>query len=398
MGQELKTAVKSIVDMASDRIIGLSHRIWDRPELAFEEVFASSQCADELSSAGFTVETGVAGLETAFVAEYGSGPLVVGLCAELDALPGIGHACGHNMIAAASVAAGLALAQVADDAGITVRVLGTPAEEMGGGKIIMLEEGAFDGLHLAMMVHPTPTENDVFPTLAISQCDYHLHGRTAHASLAPALGVNAADAITVAQVAIGLLRQHLDPSDQVHGIVTMGGEAPNVVPGHATARFFTRAPDLNALQRLRPRIDRCFEAGALATGAALSVEPLGQPYSEFRHDGELADLYRTNATKLGRVLSPRSSNGAASTDMANISLMMPVIHPTIGVGNGEAVNHQPEFAALCITPEADKGLIEAAIAMAWTCLDAASQGPVRDRLMSSETIYSGWHHYPWSGE
>lgn len=392
----IKEAARNEAEGAADALVELSHRIWDHPELAFEEERTAGWTAEALSDAGFSVETGVADLSTAFVAEAGSGPLVIGICAELDALPGIGHACGHNMIASAAVGAGIALARVADDLGITVRVLGTPAEELGGGKILMVERGAFDGIHAAMMVHPTPAEGDAFPTLAISQCDFHFHGKTAHASLAPHLGINAADAITIAQTSIGLLRQHLEPGDQVHGIVTRGGEAANIVPGDASARYFMRAPTLEALRRLQPRVERCFEAGALATGATLLIEAIGPPYSEFVHDEELADLYRANAAELGRVMGPRSKRAAGSTDMANISLLMPTIHPTLGLDCFPVVNHQPEFADYCKTPLADQALVDGAVSMAWTVADAATNAPVLERLLANDTTYGGRDDYPWS--
>jgi amidohydrolase len=312
------------------------------PELAFEEERSSAWLAEALAEHDFRVERGVGGLDTAFVAEAGSGPLTNAICAEYDALPGIGHACGHNVIAAAAVGAGLALARVADEVGVTVRVVGTPAEELGGGKILLLERGVFDGAHAAMMVHPAPNEADSFSTLAVSQYDLHFRGRTAHASMAPHLGVNAADAITVAQVAIGLLRQHLHRGDQVHGIVTRGGEAANVVPGEATARYFVRAPDLARLAELEPRILRCFEAGALATGAELAVEALGPPYSELLADRQLAERYAANATALGRRFPASPPSGAGgSTDMANVSLLVPTIHPMLGLDSLPAVNHQP---------------------------------------------------------
>lgn len=380
----------------SSDLIALSHDIWDHPELAFEEFYAAKRCAEILTAAGFAVSTGIADLPTAFVAEIGSGPLVIAVCAELDALPEIGHACGHNMIAAAAVGAGLALASSADELGLTVRVYGTPAEESGGGKILMLERGAFDGVHAAMMVHPAPSESDVFPTLASAHCDYRMHGRTAHSSMAPHLGVNAADALTIGQVAIGLLRQHLDPGDQVHGIVTRGGEAANIVPGMAEASFSTRAPSLGQLDKLQPRIDRCFEAGALATGASLEMVKEGAPYSEFRHDDELSVRYREHAESLGRTFAERSSEAAASTDMANLSLLMPTIHPTLGLSCGEFVNHQPEFAAHCITTEADQAVIDGATAMALTAADAASVEPLRTRLLGATTDYGQRDSYPWS--
>ena len=395
MTTTIKDAASAEVHHAAEALAELSHHIWDHPELAFEEEHTADVTASALSDAGFSIETGIADLPTAFVGEVGTGPLVVGICAELDALPDIGHACGHNMIAASAVGTALGLARVADDLGITVRILGTPAEEIGGGKILMLERGAFDGIHLAMMVHPSPAEGDAFPTLAISQCDYHFHGRTAHASLAPQVGVNAADAITVAQVGVGLLRQHLEPGDQVHGIVTRGGEAANIVPGEATARFFMRAPTLDALRKLQPRVDACFHAGATATGATLDIEPLGPPYSEFVHDDEVADFYRANATTLGRSMGPRATKPAASTDMANISLMMPTIHPTLGLDCAPAVNHQPEFAAHCRTPEADRAVVEGAIAMAWTVADSATTDTVRERLLAADTSYSTRDSYPW---
>ena len=391
-----KDSARRQVEAAADTLVDLSHRIWEHPELAFEEDRASTACMEVLGAAGFDVTPGVADLPTAFSAEIGSGSLTVAICAEYDALPKMGHACGHNMIAAAGVGAGLALAELADDLDLTVRVLGTPAEEGGGGKVIMAEHGVFDGVHAAMMVHPAPMESDVFPTLAATAYDYHFHGKPAHASMAPQIGINAADAITVAQVAVGLLRQHLEPTDQVHGIVIDGGEAPNIVPADAMARYMVRAPDLPAMHRLAARIDRCFEAGALATGATLEIREKAAPYSEFAHDDELAILYRANAEALGRTFAPRPTAGAASTDMANISLLLPTIHPSIGLDCAPAVNHQPEFTAHCATGEADRALLEGAMAMAMTCLDAAAAGPVRDRLLANETTYGGRSSYPWT--
>ena len=391
-----KKNVAAEVAAAADTIVDLSHQVWSNPEIAFEEYETAAMTSQVLAEAGFEVETEITDLPTAWSATYGTGELTITICAELDALPDIGHACGHNIIAAAGVGAGLALQNVADDVGLTVRVLGTPAEEQGGGKILMLERGAFDGTNLAMMVHPAPTEADQFPTLAISQCDFHFHGRTAHASVTPHMGVNAADAITVAQVGLGLLRQHLDPADQVHGIVTKGGEAANIVPGSASARYFYRSTDLEALSRLEPRIRACFEAGATATGATLEIESLGPPYSEFVHDLDLVDKYRKNAETLGRTFDTAPRKGAGSTDMANVSLLMPTIHPMLGLDSGSAVNHQPEFAAYCRTPVADQAALDGAVAMALTAVDAATDDSTRTRLLKQETSYSQIQQYPWA--
>lgn len=392
-----KQAARRDVAASADTLVELSHELWDHPELAFEEFHSAEVCSDALDRAGFDVTSGVGGLETSFVAERGSGDLVIGICAEYDALPDIGHACGHNMIAASAIGAGLGLAALADDLGITVRVYGTPAEEGGGGKIRMAEQGAFDGVHLAMMVHPSPSESDVFPTLASSKCCYRLHGKNAHASLAPHLGVNAADAITIAQVAMGLLRQHLEPGDQIHGIVTRGGEAPNVVPALAEAKYVMRAPTIEALKQLEPRVHRCFEAGALATGARLEIESFSHGrYSEFVHDDPLALAYRANAEELGRVFGPRLHDAAGSTDMANLSLIMPAIHPSIGLDCAPHVNHQPEFAAHCRTAEADRAVIDGAVSMAWTCIDAATDPSMRERYLAGDTQYGGRDAYPWT--
>ncbi len=391
-----KQSVEGKVAGAAEALLEVSHLMWDHPEVAFEEHQAARWTAELLAADGFDVELGVGDLPTAFSAQYGHGDLTIGICAELDALPDIGHACGHNIIAAAAVGAGLGLRAVADALGLRVRVIGTPAEELGGGKILLLERGVFDGVQLAMMVHPSPVESDAFATLAVSQCDFHYHGRTAHASVSPHLGVNAADAITVAQVGLGLLRQHLSRGDQVHGIVTLGGEAANIVPGHATARYFWRAPTLTALTELEPRVRNCFEAGALATGARLEVDSLGPPYSEFETDEEMAGLYRANAEALGRRFGSRPTVAAGSTDMANVSLLMPTIHPMLGLDSLPAVNHQPEFAAHCRTPIADQAAVDGARAMALTAVDAALTPELRQRLISAaDTTYGNRSSYPW---
>ncbi len=382
----IKEAARSEIDAGRERLVKLSHRIHANPELAFEEERAAAWVAGALDTGGMSVETGICDLPTAFVATAGTGPLHIAICAEYDALPDIGHACGHNVIAAAAVGAGLALAQVADDLGITVQVFGTPAEEGGGGKILMLQRGAFEGVHAAMMVHPYPIELPVMSCLAVSHVDVHYRGKAAHASSYPERGVNAADAITVAQTAIGLLRQHIRGSDRIHGIVTKGGDAPNIVPAHTIGKWYIRARTMAELEELEPRVNRCFEAGAVATGCGLEILPQSPVYSEMRADTELSVLYQANAEALGRVFPNLSQEqrerAAASTDMANVSLAIPTIHPMLGLDSMPAVNHQPEFAAYCVRPVADEALIDGATAMAWTVIDAATKSVVRDRLLA----------------
>jgi len=382
--ERARLAASRAVTAAVDELVGLSHRIHAHPELSFEEERAAAWCAEVLDAHGFDVTHEICGLPTAFSASVGDGPLEIGICCEYDALPEIGHACGHNIIAAAAVGAGIALAGIANDLGVRVRVLGTPAEEGGGGKILMLERGGFDGLHGAMMVHPYPTELVQMPCIAVSHVDVHYHGRSAHASAYPELGANAADAITVAQVAIGLLRQHANPGDQVHGIVTHGGAAPNIVPDHTVAKYYLRAPTVAALAEWDPRVRRCFEAGALATGTSVEIIEQGPIYSEFRTDERMAATYRRAAEALGRRFDdPLGRVPAASTDMANVSLAMPAIHPTLGLDSAPAVNHQAEFAAHCVTAVADKALLDGAVAMAWTVAELASDPDERARLTAS---------------
>jgi len=383
---DAKSAAKERVDRARESLIALSHRIHAHPELAFEEEKSCAWLCEALSEGGLTVERGVSALPTAFCARAGAGPLHVAICAEYDSLPGIGHACGHNVIGAAAVGAALALAPFADDLGMRLTVVGTPAEESGGGKVLLLERGAFAGAHVAMMVHPAPLDIATPMMLAWSQFDVHFHGKEAHASAFPELGINALDALTIAQTAIGLLRQHLRPTDRVHGIVLRGGDAANVVPAHTSARYMVRAESLADLEDVRDKVLRCFEAGALATGARLRTEVTSPPYAEVRHDGEIAALYQRNAERLGRKfpdLGATARRAAGSTDMGNVSLAIPSIHPTIGLGCFPVVNHQPEFAAYCATPVADQALIDGAVALAWTAIDLANDRPLSQRLMGN---------------
>ncbi len=383
-----KQVARSRVDETLPGLLDLSHAIHADPELSFDEVRSAALAADALARGGFRVATGTAGLPTAFTAEAGDGPLVLAVCAEYDALPDVGHACGHNIIAATAVGAGLALLPLADRLGLTVRVLGTPAEEGGGGKILMLDAGAFDDVHAAMMVHPWPTERLEATCLAVHHFDVGFTGRTAHASAAPWLGVNAGDAMVVAQVALGLLRQQLPPGDQIHGVVTDGGEAVNIIPSRVTGQFMARSLTLQGLRQLVPRVEACFEAGARASGAEVTFTPRAPDYSHMESDPGLLGSYRANAEALGRRFDLDDGGVARpmlSTDMANVSLAVPTIHPLLAIESHGAVNHQPEFAAACITGSADAAVRDGALAMAWTAIDAASPGPLRDHLLAGST-------------
>jgi amidohydrolase len=385
---DAKAAARERFDGVRDALIGLSHRIHAHPELGFEEEKSSSWLCDALDAAGFVVEKGICDLPTAFRAKVGSGPLHIGICAEYDSLPGIGHACGHNIIAASAVGAALAPAKVADEVGLTISVIGTPAEEVGNasGKILMLERGGFDGVHAAMMVHPAPFDMLKAKIIAASMFEVQCTGKESHASAFPELGINAADALTIVQTALGLLRQHIRSTDRIHGIVTEGGVAPNVVPAHTRAKYIIRSETLDQLAELRPKVYRCFEAGGLATGAKVEITGGDKPYAEMIHDNDMAVFYRANSEALGRPFpnpGEWETRPTGSTDMGNVSRAMPSIHPMIGINSLPAVNHQPEFTAQCVTADADKAMIDGALAMAWTCVDLAGNAAVRERLMGA---------------
>ncbi|MEJ8651940.1 amidohydrolase [Streptomyces sp. MS1.AVA.3] len=373
------------VERYRDGLLQLSHSIHAEPEVAFAEHRSAAKVATLLEREGFEVERGVGGLDTALTARYGSGDLVVGLCAEYDALPDIGHACGHNVIAAASVGAALALRDIADEIGIAIKLVGTPAEETGGGKIMLLERGVFDDVAFAMLVHPAAEELCAPRTLAITDLQVRYAGRESHAALAPHRGVNAADALTVAQVAIGLARQHLEPHQMVHGIVTEAGTVPNVIPGRAQAVFYLRAGTMESLGHLEARIRDCFRAGSLATGCTEKISEVSPPYAELVSDVWLADAYRRAVTSLGRApLSPEEEAirlTPASTDLGNVSRVLPVIQPSMALECGGAVNHQPEFAAACAGPSADAAVLDGALALAWTAVAAATDAVHRGELL-----------------
>ncbi|MBA3959381.1 MAG: M20 family metallopeptidase [Chloroflexi bacterium] len=385
MTADARATAQRIIEGARDSLIELSHALHADPEIAFQEVRASASVADQLDAAGFTVTRGLGGLPTAVSGVFGSGPLHVAIVAEYDALPGVGHACGHNIICAAAMGAALGLAAVAGELGLKVSLIGTPAEEGGGGKITLLEEGAFAGVHAAMMVHPAPLDTLDPLILAAQTLEIAYTGREAHAAGAPELGINAADAFVVAQVGIGLLRQHLPPLTRVHGIVDKGGEAPNIVPAHTSGRFMVRARTTDELEALRDRVVACFEAGATATGARLEVRPRVR-YAHMEQDPEIVERYRLNAEALGRRFYPfaESGLGPVSTDMGDVSLALPSIHPMIGIDSLPAVNHQPEFTDAAASPAGDRAVIDGALAMAWTAIDLTQSEPLRERLMEDE--------------
>jgi amidohydrolase len=386
MNEGVKDVARQRVERAHQALIGLSHWIQANPELSFNERMAAGWLVEWLEKAGYSVQRGVAGLETAFVGTFGYGALNVALIAEYDALPEVGHACGHNIISATTIGAAVALVSVADQLGMRVSVIGTPAEEGGGGKITMLEKGVFADVHCALMVHPGPSDLLLPDVLAAETIEIEYIGKPAHAGSFPERGVNAADALVVAQVGLGLLRQQLTAADRVHGIVKTGGEASNIIPARTTAEWMIRATTVARLEEVREKVLRCFEAGATASGAALNVtrRPV---YADMRHHPALTTYYGRNLEALGRSFEARPGGHERlemtrfSTDMGNVSYAVPSIHPILGIDSAPAVNHQPGFTAATITPAADQAVFDGAVALAWTAIDAAMDGDLRSRLI-----------------
>ncbi|MEE9414301.1 MAG: M20 family metallopeptidase [Acidimicrobiales bacterium] len=374
MANNLKELAKKRLAEFEPQLFELSQWLYDNPELGLQEHEASARISTMLANNGFEVEFPAYGLDTAFVARAGrSGPEVI-VCAEYDALPSIGHACGHNIIAASAVGAGVSLATLADELGCRVTVLGTPAEEGYGAKVDLLNAGAFADASAAMMVHPAP-HNELTPNiLAVLHVDVEFHGKDSHAAFAPHLGVNALDAFVQAYVNISTLRQHILPSDRIHGIVTHGGDAANIVPHHTASSWYIRSQTQERLDELVERVMNCFDAAATATGCTWTSTTPGNSYSNMTSNSTLAELFAANSQSLGRPMPPGDAHTpSGSTDMGNVSHVVPTIHPMIAIDCAGSVNHQPEFAAATITPSGQQAIHDGALAMAWTIIDVATE-------------------------
>ena len=372
---EAKERAAAEVEARRSSLIALSHAIHANPELSWEEHEAAALIAGVLSEAGFDVTVGAYGVETAIEAVYGTGDLTVAVCAEYDALPGIGHGCGHNVIAAAGVGAVLALAPLADAAGLRIKLLGTPAEEHGGGKVAMLLAGAWEDTDISMMVHGM-TGKDVsaagYSSTAVDRFEVIFHGKTAHAAAFPEQGVNAAAAATLAQTAIALLRQHVPKQANLNAFVSNGGEATNIIADRTVLQVELRALDIDVWRDLKKRVLACFEGAAIATGCTWEWAPTEHPYAPVAPDEILAGLWDRNLEGRGReIVNLPSGVGGGSTDMGNVTQVLPAIHPMIAFLGEEGPAHNPGFTASAITPAADEAILDGAAAMAWTVLDVA---------------------------
>ena len=373
--ENLKLKVKDSVEAQRQQLIRLSLNIHDNPELGFEEDKASAWLTGYLADNGFHIERGIVNLATAFRATYGQGSPRIALLAEYDALPEVGHGCGHNIIATSAVGAAVASKSIIDRLGGSVVVLGTPGEEVFGGKIDMVKAGAFEEIDVAMMVHPNILNMATIQTLACSSLDVEFFGRPAHAAAQPHEGINALEAMILAFTSINSLRQHIRSEARVHGIITDGGEAPNIVPAHSAAVLLIRATDNEYLAELQDKVLNCFIGASLASGARLEYRWRDKTYAPMKNNATLARLFSQNLESLGRrveVFDPHF--GFGSTDMGNVSQLVPSIHPTIAIASPEVFIHTPEFAAAAASETGHEGLLDAAKAMAMTVADILQPG------------------------
>ena len=366
----VKDLIGQAVDRLADELEALSRQIHDHPELAYQEVKAAGWLADFLAKHGFKVERGVAGVETAFrgTIEHGAGPTIAILC-EYNALPQIGHACGHNVIATAGAGAGAALAAVRDKlpAG-RVQVIGTPAEEGGGGKVKLIQGGVFKDVDAAMMIHGFDRWILHQDLLGIVRVGFEFRGKAAHASADPWEGVNALDAVIQTFNNVSMLRQQIRPDARIHGIVTHGGAAPNIIPEMAACTFYVRAAKLDYMWELHKRVLACAEGAAKATGCTVTVIDKEAPYEPLKRNDTLLGLFRANMTSVGAQESP-APDRLGSSDIGNVSQVIPAIQPMVQIAPSGTPIHSRAFEAAAVSPMARQGMCQAAKTMAMTTLD-----------------------------
>lgn len=367
------------VDEHADELVTLSHDIHAHPELNFEERYSAAAVAGLVSSRGYDVDVGCWGLDTAVRATVGDGSPHIAILAEYDALPGIGHGCGHNVICSSAVGAFLGVAPLVADLGGRVTLMGTPAEEGGGGKELIARAGGFDDVDAAIMVHPGDDDHAHAMRLGLRQVDVTYRGRTAHAAAAAYLGRNALDAAVTAYNSIAQLRQHLLPQDRIHGVITDGGMKANIVPERASLSYYLRSPTVATLEELTDRVGAIFLAAAQTTATGVEIDwNVAPTFLPVRTNVALVSRYVEAMSRRGRRVLRLGSRPAGSTDLGNISVRIPAIHPTLAITRPGTPAHSHEFARAAVTREADEAIVDASIALALTAADYLSDADLRD--------------------
>ncbi|MBB6448904.1 amidohydrolase [Geomicrobium halophilum] len=389
----MKLSIQQSIDKRKMNFYEISQYIGNNPELGHEEYKACEVLTRELRENGFTVTVGTCGLETAFEAVYDSGKPgpKIAFMAEYDALPELGHACGHHLIGTAAVAAGIGLAQALSEAGGAVYIYGTPAEETRGGKVTMAENGVFDHLDVAMMVHPYSRYEESGLSLAMDAIQFDFHGKAAHAAANPHEGINALDAVIQTFNSINALREHVTTDVRIHGIIAEGGQAANIVPDFARAQFYVRAATRAALDPVLEKVKNCAKGAAIATGAELETSFYELSYDDMNTNETLSKIYIDNMIKLGvarEEIHPKQGGG--SLDMGNVSQVVPSIHPYVKITDGGLACHTHEFREAALSDQGFEGLLVGAKTMALTAYDILTNA---DYLRKIKEEFAEWKLY-----
>lgn len=363
--------IAEAIDSVEGHLISLTEALHEHPELSYEEQFASKRIAAELEGEGFAIEMGIAGLETALIARCrntSDGPTIA-LLAEYDALPELGHACGHNLIAGASVGAAIALAKCKDSLPGRVLLVGTPAEEVGGGKADIVRAGVFDDVDAALMMHPSSMTYVSGGSRAFADIELVFTGKAAHAAAAPTEGVNALEAVLLTFAGVNALRQYLRSDAHLHGIIKEGGVRPNIIPDRAIAHFYVRAADAAYVDSLVKKLVKCGEGAALSTGASLNVHEIGNRFDALNSNEVMANVFARHLSSLGVSVESSDGRGGGSTDMGNVSCTVPSIHPHVSISKDPIVAHSIEFAQAANSEYGKRSMLIAAKALAFTAAD-----------------------------
>jgi amidohydrolase len=380
--ERVKSLIVSEVDARSRQLRNLGCKIHANPELGFHEKKASTWLTAFLADNGFKIERGIFGLETAFRATYGKGKPVIGLLAEYDALPELGHACGHNLIGTAAAGGAVGARKAVDEYGGKIVVIGTPAEELYGGKVTMAQRGAFNDLDAAMMVHPGGHDSVVTDALACQGLNVEFFGKASHAAGRPEAGINALEAMILSFNAIDALRQHIKPKARIHGIITDGGQAANVVPAHSAGNFLVRAADESYLAELKEKVLSCFKGAALATGARLEYKWDELCYLPMLNNLTLGNLFLRNMKSLGRKIQMVDSDKSfGSTDFGNVSQLVPGIHASVSITSKRGiVTHSQQFAEAAVSEKGLKSMLDSAKALGMTAADLLADKEVLKKV------------------
>ena len=380
----MKQLINETINNLQDTFYEVSKYIGQNPELGHEEFKACKALTDVLKEQGFTVEIGTCDLPTAFTAVYDSqkpGPSI-GFMAEYDALPDLGHACGHNLIGTMSIAAGIGLSKAVAETGGKVYIYGTPAEETRGGKVTMAEQGIFNHLDVAMMVHPYYCHQKSGRSLAMDAIQFEFFGKSAHAAAAPHEGINALDGVLQTFNSINALRQHVKPDVRIHGVITEGGKAANVVPDYAVAQFYVRASTRAYVDEVTEKVKACANGAALATGTKLKISNYEFSYDDMQTNQTLSDVYTNNLISLGvseqSITEDQGDHG--SLDMGNVSQVVPAIHPYIQICDDYFVCHTHEFREAALSEQGREAMILGAQTMALTGYDVLTNQALLQKI------------------